>query len=558
MIKAFFKNGASLLFAKQTTILSAASVIMLIGLLSRFLGLVRDRVLASFFTPQSLDIYFASARIPNLVFDLVVAGTLSAAFIPVFSEYLGQKKEEEGFAVASAMITLSLIVFLGLTAAYFIFAQPLSKIIAPGFDESQISLMANLTRVMLIAQVFLIVANYLTGIAHSYQRFVIPAISLALYNVGIIWGTALFSPTFGLYGPALGMITGSFLYLLVQLPLLLRLGFNFSLSFDYRAPGVAKIVKLTAPRMLSLVATQVDATVDVMLASLAAAGALTYFSFAQHLQFFPVGLLGLTVAQAALPVLSLSAGRKDLAEFKTLFVTTLHQMFFLIIPTSVAILVLRIPLVRLIFGAARFDWEATVMTGYVVAAFAVSIFAQAAAYFLARGFYALQDTATPVKAQILSTILGVSLSVIFILRLGLPIWSIALAYSLATFVHTALLMFLLHQRVGGFDFNRLLMPFAKISIASLTSGGLMYILLKVLDRSAWDQRLSFLGSLSLPAHFEIFVIDTRYTINLIILTTIVGVIGAVVYLLMVKLLKIEEVEIFAKLLRKLKLPLPTK
>jgi putative peptidoglycan lipid II flippase len=555
MIKTLLKNGASLFFAKQTTILSAASVIMLIGLLSRLLGLVRDRVLASFFTPPNLDIYFAATRIPNLVFDLVVAGTLSAAFIPVFSEYLGQKKEEEGFAVASVMITLSLLVFLGLTAAYFVFAQPLSKIIAPGFETSRVSLMADLTRVMLVAQVFLILANYLTGIAHSYQRFVIPAISLALYNVGIIWGTALFSPTFGLYGPALGMVAGSFLYLMVQLPLLHRLGFKFSLSFDYRLPGVGKIVKLTAPRLLGLVANQADATADVMLASLASAGALTYFSFAQHLQFFPVGLLGLAMAQAALPVLSLSAGRQNLDEFKNLFITTLHQMLFLIIPVSVAILVLRIPLVRLIFGAARFDWEATVMTGYVVAAFAISIFAQSVAYYLARGFYALQDTMTPVKIQILSTILGIALSVTFILKMGLPVWSIALAYSLATYLHALLLLLLLHQRVGGFDFGRLLTPFVKISLSSLASGGVMYIFLKILDRSAWDQRLSFLGRLSLPAHFEVFVIDTRYTVNLIILTTIVGTIGAIVYLLMVKLLRVEEVEIFVKLLRKLKPPL---
>lgn len=555
MIKTLLKNGASIFFAKQTTILSAAAVIMLIGLLSRFLGLVRDRVLASFFAPQSLDIYFAAARIPNLVFDLVVAGALSAAFIPVFSEYLSHKKEKEGFAIASVMITLSLTVFLGLTLMYFVFAQPLSKIIAPGFSASQIVLMANLTRVMLVAQIFLILANYLTGIAQSYQRFAIPAVALALYNVGIIWGTALFSPTFGLYGPALGMIAGAFLYLLVQLPLLRRLGFKFSLSLDYRRHGVVKIIKLTAPRMVGLVANQVDATVDVMLASLASAGALTYFSFAQHLQFFPVGLLGLTISQAALPVLSLSARRKDLDEFKNLFITTLHQMLFLIIPVSVAILVLRIPLVRLIFGAARFDWEATVTTGYVVAAFAISIFAQAIAYFLARGFYALQDTATPVKVQIFSIILGIGLSATFILRLGLPVWSIALAYSLATFVHAILLMFLLHRRVGGFDLSRLLTPFVKISLASLISGVLMYIFLKILDRSAWDQRLSFLGKLSLPTTFDVFVIDTRYTVNLIILTTIVGIIGAVAYLLLVKLLKIEEAEIFLKLARKLKLPL---
>lgn len=552
MIKAIFRNGRSLFFSQQSTILSAASVIMFVGLLSRILGLVRDRVLANFFSPQSLDVYFAAARIPNIIFDLVVAGTLSAAFIPVFSEYLSRDEKEQAFAVSSAIITLSLGIFLILTLLYLILASPISSLIAPGFHQSQIALMANLTRVMLIAQIFFILASFFAGIAHSFKRFIIPALALALYNIGIIWGTALFAKNFGLYGPALGMITGAFLYLLVQLPLMKNLGAKFRLSFDYQNKGVRRIARLMAPKMVGIFVAQIDATVDVMLASLSTLGALTYFSFAQHLQFFPVGLFGLTIAQATLPTLSLEAGGKNIAEFKRTFLSALHQMLFLVIPSGIAVLVLRIPLVRLAFGAARFDWEATVVTGYVLAAFAISIAAQSMVYFFSRGFYALQDTLTPVKIQIFSTVLGISLAMASILKLGLPIWSVALSYSLATFLHTLLLLIFLNKKVGGFDLKKLLLPPLKISAASLTSGSLMYIFLKILDRSAWDQRLSFLGRLSLPAHFEVFVIDTRYTVNLIILTTIVGVIGVGVYLLMVKLLKVEEARVFLKLLRKFK------
>ncbi len=555
MIRELFKNGRSIIFGKQTTILSAASVLVLIGLASRILGLLRDRVLANFFTPQNLDIYFAAARIPNFIFDLVIAGAISTAFIPVFSEYLSRDKKNEAFAAASTLISLSLIFFLVLAALYFVLATKISALIAPGFEPDQIILMSKLTRVMLAAQVFFILANFLTGIAHSFQRFIIPAVSLALYNIGIIWGTVLFARNFGLYGPVIGMIVGAFLYFFVQLPLLKNLGFKFSWSLDHENPGVRKIARLMAPRMLGLFANQVDATVDVILASLSSLGALTYFSFAQHLQFFPVSLFGLTIAQAALPTLSREAN--NITEFKRIFLTTLHQMFFLVIPVSAALLVLRIPFVRLAFGAARFDWEATVTTGYVVAAFAISIFAQCAAYFLARGFYALQDTKTPVVIQILSIVVGISLSAAAILVFHLPVWSLALSYSLATFLHAGLLLIFLHKKVGGFDFYKLSIPFMKISIASLTSGVFMYVFLKILDRSAWDLRLSFLGRLTLPANFEVFVIDTRYTVNLIILTTIVGLIGATVYFLMSWLLKIEEAKICIKLLRKFKFPLRT-
>lgn len=552
MIKTIFRNGRSLFFAQQSTILSASLVIMLAGLLSRILGLVRDRVLANFFSPQNLDIYFAASRIPNTIFDLTIAGTLAAAFIPVFSEYLSRDEKDQAFAVSSAVITLSLVLFLLLALIYLIFAAPISSLVAPGFSPSQVTLMANLTRVMLLAQIFFILANFLTGIAHSFKRFVIPALALALYNIGIIWGTALFAPNFGLYGPAGGMIMGALLYLLVQLPLMKSLGVKLSLSFDYQNKGVRKIVRLMAPKLVGILVTQIDATVDVILASLSTLGALTYFSFAQHLQFFPVGLLGLTIAQAALPTLSLEASRENMTEFKRLFLTTLHQMLFLVIPTSVAILVLRIPLVRLAFGASRFDWQATVMTGYVLAAFAISIAAQSLVYFFSRGFYALQDTLTPVKIQVVSTTLGIMLAVISILKLGLPIWSVALAFSVGTFLQALLLFIFLHRKVKGFDLKKLLLPPLKISTAAIVSGSFMYVFLKILDRSAWDQRLSFLGRLSLPTHFEVFVIDTRYTVNLTILTVTVGVIGTAVYLLLAKLLKIEEAKIFLKLLRRLR------
>lgn len=553
MIKTIFRNGRSLFFSQQSTIPSAAVVIMLVGLFSRILGLVRDRVMASFFAPQSLDIYFAAARIPNIIFDLVVAGAISSAFIPVLSEHLSRDQKREAYRVSSAVISISFVSFVLLTLVYLIFAVPVSARIAPGFDPSQINLMANLTRVMLVAQVFFILASFLTGIAQCFQRFIIPALALALYNIGIIWGTALFAQNFGLYGPALGMIMGAFLYLLVQIPLLKSLGFRYHFSLNYQNPGVKKIGRLMVPKMIGVLIGQIDATVDVVLASLSTLGALTYFSFAQHLQFFPVGLFGLTLAQAALPTLSLEAGKGNLDKFKRLFLNTLHQMLFIIVPVSVAILVLRIPFVRLVFGTARFDWEATVTTGYVLAAFAISIPAQSAVYFFSRGFYALQDTATPVKIQITSVILGISLSTISIVKLGWPIWSVALSFSLATFLHAFALLVFLHRKVGGFNLKTLFLSPLKVSSAAFVSGGLMYFFLKILDRSAWDQRLSFLGRWSLPTHFEVFVIDTHYTANLIILTAIVSLIGVTAYLSMSKLLKIEELSAFLKLRHRLKI-----
>jgi len=160
----------------------------------------------------------------------------------------------------------------------------------------------------------------------------------------------------------------------------------------------------------------------------------------------------------------------------------------------------------------------------------------------------LQDTKTPVLIQIFSVVVSVSLCAVSILVFRLPVWSLALSYSVATLLHAGLLLVFLNKKVGGFDFGKLSIPFIKVSLASLTSGSFMYVFLKILDRSAWDQRLSFLGQWTLPANFEVFVVDTRYTLNLAFLTCFVGLIGVVVYLLMSWVLGIEEMKIFLKFL----------
>lgn len=529
-MKNFLRNGRLIFSRKQANILSAATVIMLAVAVSRFLGLLRDRLLAgTFFGGQEwqLDVYFAAFRIPDMIFQLLVLGALSAAFIPVFSRYL-EKSEKQAYHLSSSVINLLMIFFVFLGTLVFIFAQPLTRLIAPTFSPIEINLMVNLTRIMLLAQLFFCFSNFLTGVIQSHQRFLIPALSPIVYNLGIISGIVFLSRWWGIYGPGLGVVIGAFLHLLIQLPLALKLGFRYSFVLDWRHPGVRKAGRLMLPRTLALAVNQIELTVAVFLATSLSAGSLSVFYFAQHLMNVPIGLFGSTIGQAALPTLSRESG--DFERFKETFLSSFHQILYLALPVSAILLILRIPAVRIVFGAASFPWKATLLTGRVLAIFSVSIFAQAAIQLLVRGFYALHNTKTPFLIGSLAVLVNVSLSFFFILRLGLGVLGLALATSLASFLQSGLLLIFLNKAVNGFGKKRLFVPVIKMGLATVLTTVALWAPMRLLDK---------------------FILDTTRTINLVILTIVATLSGMVVYIFFSYIFKIAELQSFVSLARRL-------
>jgi len=554
MWKSLLKNGSDFLTRQQKNIFSAAVVIMLMIAASRVLGLVRNRVLAHFFTAEELSLYFAAFRLPETIFEVLIFGTLASAFIPTFTSYLSKNQEKEAWYVMNAAVNIALTFFLFLAAFLLIFSNPLYRIIAPGFSPNQIATTANLARVLILAQAFFILSYFLTAVLESFQRFLIPALSPPFYNLGIILTTVFLAKKLGIYAPTLGAVIGAFFHFLIQIPLAFHLGFRPHFIFDFNHPGVKKIGKMAIPRIVELSFLQISKGAELFLASLVSSGAYTYYTFANSLQLLPVGLFGTSIAKAALPSLSYqAAGEKK--EFKKTFYSLFRQIIFLTLPLSVFLAALRIPLVRLAFGAANFTWESTVQTGLALSAFCLGITAQSLIYLLTRAFYALHDTKTPVKISILAMFLGILMGAIFILILKLPIWSLALAFSLSSLFQAFLLICFLNKEVDFFS-KELIIFIIKIAFSSLTSGGIMFFFLKILDRSAWDKKLSFLGKfgLALPVTFDRFVLDTRYTVNLIYLTIIVCLIGLAVYIFMIGVFKIPEIKIFARLLTKITRP----
>ena len=532
MVKNFLKNSKNLLLRRQNNILSAASVLMVAVFLSRVLGLLRDRFLAGAFfdanTAWQLDVYFAAFRLPDMIFQLLVVGALSAAFIPVFTDYL-VKDKKQAWHLASTIITLGTILFFCFAAILIIFAKPLSQLIAPSFSPTEISLMTNLTRLLVVAQGAFVVSNFLTGILQSHRHFIVPALSPIAYNLGIIFGILTLSSRFGIYGPALGVLIGAFLHLIVQLPLAKKIGFTFKPSFDIKNKGVRRIGRLMLPRTLALAVSQIELTVAVFIATSLSSGSLAIFYFAQHLNALPVGLFGATIGQAALPTLSREYNLKSLEKFKSLFLSSLKQVLYLSLPAGMMLLVLRLPAVRLAFGTRNFPWEATLLTGKVVALFALSVFAQSAIQILVRGFYAIGNTRLPFFIGAVAVVINVILSFFFTFSLNLNVLGLALAISLSVFFHAGLLMFFFAKTLGGFSKKDLLHPFMKMSLATIITGASLWIPLRILD---------------------LYILNTAKTIDLIILVLVTSSIGLFVYISLSKFLKIEELNSFISLLKR--------
>jgi len=526
-IRAFFSR-------RQDTVRSAALVLMIMVFASRLLGLVRDRLLSARFSPEELGVYFAAFRLPNLVFELLVMGALTAAFIPVFTKLLTQDKEREAQKLATVLINLGLAIFLLLAIPMFIWAGLISSWLAPGFNSKELAQMAAFTRFMFVFQVIpLLVGNFFTGILQSYNLFLVPAIAPVVYNCGIILGILIFTPVLGLWAPVAGVGLGALLFMLIQLPLLVSVGYRHRLLFNPRTTGVREVGKLMGPRTLGLAVSQIDTTVDLMLASLLGARMVTVFNFAQHLQQLPVGLFGMTVAQAALPALSRESVKADLEQFKKTIIRSLSQILFFVLPASAMFIVLRIPLVRLVFGASRFDWQATVLTGMTLSAFSLSLFAQAIAQVLIRGFYALYDSKTPVVIGIISILINTFLSIIFIRTFKLPVWSLGISTSVASIVNAGLLLYLLDRRVKGFSRPELILPALKMLSAATLAAIAVYVPLKLFDQ---------------------LVFDTTRTFGLICLTGVSGGIGLATYFFLAWVLGVGEVQSFLTLLAKVRRP----
>lgn len=470
MIRRIINN--KILNEKPTeSVTAAAFIIALSGIVSRILGLLRDRILASQFgAGDTLDVYYASFRVPDLIYNLLILGALSAAFIPVFTGLFSKDRREEAWKMAAGVLNISILTIGGLSLILVIFAPWVMKVLTPGFSAEKMQMVVLFTRIMFLSPLLLGVSAVFGGVLVSLKKFLMYSLAPILYNIGIIIGVLFLVPLVGPIGLAWGVVLGALLHTLIQYPSVKSSGFHFSLRwFDFLDNDeVKKVVYLMIPRMLSIAVTQFNLTIITIFASTLHSGSLSIFNFANNIQSAPLGLFGISFAIAVFPSLSAYAAKDAKEDFVKVFSKTLRQILFFIVPISAFVIILRAQIVRLVLGSGKFDWEDTILTLTALGILSASLFAQSIVPLLTRSFYALHNTKTPFYVALFSEALNITLVLILIDQYALT--GLAIAFSVASVTNAFLLFYFLRKKMGGLDDRNVLSSFGKILLSTLVAG----------------------------------------------------------------------------------------
>lgn len=465
-----------LLSVKINTIATAAVLVAFSSLFSRLLGVVRDRILAGQFgAGDSLDVYYAAFRVPDLIFNLIVLGALSAGFIPIFSKLLDHKEHDqaESWKLANnVMNTMGLCLFL-ISLLAILFASPLAVLVSPGFSPTKQAAVIALTRIMFTSPLLLGLSSIVGGILQSHKSFIAYSLAPIMYNMGIILGAVYLAPKFGITGLAWGVVIGASFHFLVQLPTLFHLGYKYQPIVNIKDKNLKKIFRMMIPRTMSLAIAQFDLLVSTAIATTLATGSLAIFNFANNLQFFPIGVFGISFATAAFPTFARHADDKE--KLALYFSRVVSQVMFFIFPATIFLYLLRFNLTHVILGAGLFDDQALALTSQVFSCFLISLFAQALIPSLVRVFYARENSRTPFYIGLFSVAADIILSLLFSKIWGVV--GIAVAFSMANILNFTLLWFALRTELKDLNEAYVAKSGLKSLAASLIGGSGLYIAL---------------------------------------------------------------------------------
>lgn len=462
----------------QTTnkniIAKSAATIGIAVMCSRILGLVREQVFAGLFgAGYAYDSFVVAFRIPNLLRDLFGEGALSAAFVTVFSAYDANRTKEETWKLASNVLTFFLIFLSIITLLGMFFAGSIVSLLAPDFSliEGKTALTEKLTRIMLPFLVFISLSAVVMGILNTKGRFFVPAIASSFFNLGsIIGGTSLafILPHFGqpaIVGMAFGTLIGGLLQLGVQIPSLRGTGFRYEPTLDLSDPGLRRILKLMIPATIGLSATQINIFINTNFAASCAEGSVSWLYYAFRLVQLPIGVFGVALSVAMLPILAKQAAKKDIAEMKKTMVSSLTMVFALTLPATAGLIILSEPIIRLIFEHGAFTPRDTLATSQTLALFSIGLFAYSANKVLVPAFYAIDKTRYPVIASFLAIIAN-----IIIINLTIDRFqhlAIAFSTSCTMLINFLFLITVLYINLHGFSLTDLGKGLIKIIIATL-------------------------------------------------------------------------------------------
>ncbi len=457
---------------KSTSIISGGT------LTSRILGFTRDIILAKFFgTGFQADAFFVAFKIPNLFRDFVGEGAANSAVVPVFSEYLIQKDRKEFWHFVSVILALALISLSLLTLLGILLAPYIVRLIAPGFmsHPEKLYLTIRLTKIMFPYLILIGLTAYSMAILYTFRSFTAPAFSPCLLNIAIIISALLSSRYLSepVYGLAAGVLVGGLLQLLIQIRPLLKKGIRLQKPLPLNHPGAIRVGKLLVPRIIGAGVYQLNVFIDTFCASLSSiigVGGISAIYYSNRIIQFPMGVFGFALASAVLPTLSGLASQKNLHQLKTTVVFILENIFFVMFPFSIMLMILSAPIIRIFFERGQFDQYSTSITSWALLFYSIGLFSFGGIKILVTAFHALQDTKTPVKIAAVCLVVNAVLNIV--LMIPLKVGGIALASSIAASIDFLWLFYHLDKRLGGIN-GGFRMFIAKVLLASVATGAVV-------------------------------------------------------------------------------------
>lgn len=446
---------------------AAALILGGAAFLSRILGLLRDRLLANRFgAGDVLDAYYAAFQIPDILFTIFLVGAASAAVMPIFMEY-DERGQGTSAKFASNLLSVFVIFSLALALLTAIFAPGVMSLVAPGFGPGKLQLAVKFTRLIILNAVFFGIGGILSSVLQARHRFFVFALPPILYNAGIIAGIIFLVPLVGPIGLAVGVLIGGVMQVAVQLPALKSMGFKFIPQFNLGEPGLIRVARISAPRVLALAMSQITLVVLAAIASFFAAGSLSVFKLSSNLMYVPVGLFGVSYALAIFPKLSGASLAGHGAKFSAQFSAGVRNILFWALPFATLFIVLRAHVVRVVLGSGVFDWEDTRLVAALLGVLAVAVVSESILPLVMRAFYALGHTKEPLIWDIIGSLGVIVLAVGFaalasarpellqnlarILRIGdlapPKILAVALGFAIGSLINAVLLYLALRRTV---------------------------------------------------------------------------------------------------------------
>lgn len=456
-------RSSAVALAKAGLIVSAAYLV------ARVLGYVRVVVIGTTFgAGEDLDAFFAAFRIPDLIFQLVAAGAVASAVVPIVSGLLANGEPSRAWRVVSTLINLMLVGLLVFATIAFIWAPQIVAAITPGFSQAMLDRTVELTRIMLASPILLALGAVATATLNSERRFAASAVAPIVYNLAIIGAAVLLSDSMGVTGLALGVVAGSLGLLVVQLPALRHVGFRYAPRINLGDDQARKLLTLMGPRVLGLSASQITMVVMTSLATGVGLGAVTAFTIAFALYQIPMGVIGIPLGIVIFPSMSREVASGRTGSYLELVARATRILLFVMLPIAALGIALRFAAVDLLLGYGRFDFEAVQLTAETLVPFLVGLAGHAVIGVFARAFYARQDTRTPVMAAILAVVVNTTLGFALVGQYGLP--ALGLAIAVAAWIEATVLLIVLWRREPELDVRGIVWVGARSLLAALVAG----------------------------------------------------------------------------------------